>query len=325
MPDDAVKLTLAEQLYPDPETVKTPEPAKEEKPDLKETPTGPDGQVKDTPEPPSTEGAKDKIDPADLDWMDKESLPGQPDDEEAKKTSADPSVKVTYAGREVTLGELQEETSKLEAGYTKKQMALADKQKAADENFSASETQKAELVTSLTEVQTYLQSVVQQEPDWGTLKAELDTDEFLLKKMEFDETKSSLKQVSDSRQALVQEQLDKKARKEMGILAEKYYPDWSDPKKCEAHISSVISYNEKSYGYQKAELKHIMYDNRLFRMAADAASWRKHKEALKKIASHKTADDLPTTVRANGGEVKDPAKKVVRKDMAETLYPQYTK
>lgn len=323
MEHEDVKLTIAEQLYPEPESEKSPEPGKEESKteDIKEPPS-PEGHVKDDPVPPSKEGAKEDLDPTNLDWMDKESPNGHPDDEEAKK-SDEPDVEIEYNGRKIKASELQQEASNLEAGYTKKQMALAEKQKAAEELYTANETQKAELATSLTEVENFLQSVVEKEPDWDTLKEELDTDEFLLKKMEFDDQKTNLKKVSEHRQALIQEEMDKKAAKEMGILAKDYYPEWSDPKKCEQHIASIISYNEKSYGYKKSELKHIMYDNRLFRMAADAASWRKHKESLRKIESQKTADTLPTTVKSSGKMVKEPTKKEQPKETSEILYPQY--
>lgn len=336
MAEETAKLSIAESLYGSPED-KTPkadsEPAKKEEPKAEEkiepkaeekTPSK-EGHVEDEAKPPSKEEAAKVESSSDLDWMDKAPPQSHSDDGEAKE-SKDKDVEIEYNGRKIKVSDLQQEAKNLESGYTTKTMELADKRKSLDDQLSATEVQKTELATSLTEVENFLKTIVQQEPDWEKLKETLDTEDILLKRMEFTEHKENLKKVSHQKDILAQDQMKKKANEEIGILVRDYFPEWKDSKKCEAHITSVFSGAEKFYNYKTDESKHIMLDNRLFRVMADAVNWRKHKAAQKKIAENKSPDTPPKSARASEDKLDTkPGEKVKKVSMAESLYPQYSK
>lgn len=334
MAEETPKLSVAEALYgsdgnhtPEKEPEATAKPEAKVEPETKqeEKPPVEKGHVEDQTKPPSKEEAPQKDESSDLDWMDKSSEASHSDDGEANK-SEDSGVKIKYNGREITVSELQQEAKNLESGYTTKTMELANKRKSLDGELSAAETQKAELATSLTEVENYLTSVIEQEPNWDELKETLDTDELVLKKIEFAEKKDSLKKVSDKRQALESDRLKQVVNQQVGILSEKYFPEWKDPKKCEDHIKSVFSGAEQFYEYKVEETKNIMLDNRLFRVMADAVNWRKHKAAQKKLAENKSADTPPVSAKPSGDKTNiKPEKDGKKLSMADSLYPQYSK
>lgn len=336
MPEEATKLSIAESFYgsdgnhtpeKEPETKAKPEekvePEAKAEPEKKSPVT--EGHVEDDPKPPSKEEAAQKTDSSDLDWMDKTPESSHSDDREANE-SEDSSVKVTYNGREVTVSELAQEAKNLESGYTTKQMELADKRKTLDNELSATEKQKAELATSLSEVENYLKRVIEQEPNWEELKQTLDTDELVLKRIEYAEVKDNLKRVTEQRYVAEADNIKKVVNEQVAILSQKYFPEWKDQKTCEDHIKSVFSGAEKFYDYRIEETKNIMLDNRLFRVMADAVNWRTYKAAQKKLTENKSADTVPKSAKSSGKgldkKTEDGKKKL---SMADSMYPQYSK
>jgi len=215
-----------------------------------------------------------------------------PDDQDAETVELD--------GEPITIGELKRRGLR-EADYTRKTQALAAERK------TLRETVEAEVQASLNAERSQYQQGLQQlrgaleqlqgEPDWVTLRGELEPGEFLKRKADWEASKAQTERLRQHEAEIAQQAQTAAAQAHAKYLRAEQdkllaaIPEWSDPDQAKAEQAKLVAH-AKSYGFTEQEVRAVS-DHRALLLLRDAMRYRElHRApqpAKPKAAAIKTA------------------------------------
>jgi hypothetical protein len=170
------------------------------------------------------------------------------------------TVKVDGQEVEVTLDELRNGYSRTQ-DYTRKTQALAQQRKEAEAELEAVRGERAQYSQLLTALQSQLQQLAPQEPDWNKLYAE-DPIEFVRQREVWRDRAEQLKAVQAEQARLQQTAQQEQLAQRQAALAEEAkklvetIPEWKDAKRAGQEKAALVEYGVK-LGYSADDVKGI--------------------------------------------------------------------
>lgn len=193
------------------------------------------------------------------------------------------------------------------------QQVIADRERARDVEVRRSQNEAAEIRKAVeTERQQYaaqLQNVMALtanfdpviaqglQTDWAKLAAE-DPSGYIAQKAAFDDRVQKLQAGQAQLNALNQKQLTERLQAEDKALVEKI-PEWADPEKGKAELSSITTKAKSLYGISPEEIGRLA-DHRVILVLRDAAKYH-DLMAAQKAAKAKQVQTPPKRVQKPGG------------------------
>jgi hypothetical protein len=255
------------------------------------------------------EAAGDETD-AELDESEYDDDEEDASDEEADSDEEEQpefhTVKVDGEEIEVTLDEAL-------AGY-QRQSAFTKRMQALSEDKKAFEAEKAETVQmrdayaqGLHQLSETLQAQTGREPDWASLKQQLDPMEYADAVRLHNEQKESLRNVQAEQQRIANEQNAEQQYRYQAHLANEskrmleVIPAWQDDKVRNNEREQVIAYAKKAFGYTEDEIKQAS-DHRAVKALYD--SWKLSQINEKSGAATKRVRKAPKMAKAGAPKSK---------------------
>lgn len=186
------------------------------------------------------------------------------------------TVRVEGEDVEVPLDELLRGYSRT-ADYTRKTQAVAEARKAAEAEAQSVREARNQYAGLLDQVQTALQALTPQEPNWHDLRATLSPQDYATAQDTWREQSRRLDALKQERQRVAQQQADdlakqveafKRAEQDKLINA---VPEWRDPTKAETERQQLLAY-AKARGFTEQDLGTVQ-DHRLWLVLRDAQRW----------------------------------------------------
>lgn len=302
----------------------------EEQPEETDGPVSEAVEVEDEPveeEPDDTDG-----EPEADEWDDEGDEPETEDADEVDEEPADEpqAFKVSVDGEEVevTLDELLKGYSRT-SDYTRKTQALAEQRKAIEAEATQYREQRDAYATLLPQLQGVLEQVVPAEPDWDTLRKELDPGEFAARFADHQRATQQLNAVRTEQERIQREQAEEAQRNLAETLAAEQarlleaIPEWQDTSKASADKKALVDY-AAGLGYTEQDLANVN-DHRLILMLRDAMRYR---ELTTKGAEAVAEKKVAAKVLKPGPRVEQPRKaqneavRRARKQLAQTGRPR---
>lgn len=214
------------------------------------------------------------------------AVPSDPAPPPSESDAPAPDEKVFAVTVDGETLELDEE--ELKAGYrmaahnTRTAQALADEKRAFEAESQAVQSERQQYQTGLTQLRQALEKL-QGEPDWVTLRTQLEPAEFLKQKADWEASKADLDrikrheaQVIEETQKAQAEQFQKYRRAEQDKLLAAV-PEWSDGEKAKTDHAKLVSV-AKQYGFTEQEILGVT-DHRAILLLRDAMRYRElHRE-----------------------------------------------
>ena len=208
------------------------------------------------------------------------------------ETSETPTYEVSVDGEtlQVDLEELRAGYSKHE-DYKRKTMALAEERKSFEAESQAVQAERAHYAEGLRNITEALESL-QGEPDWASLRQQLEPAEFLQQKADWEVSKAQTEKLKAERQKVAEQQQAEEAKKlQVYIRAEQdklkvVLPDWADPEKAKTEAAKLRAH-AKSYGFSDQEISQVT-DHRTILLLRDALKYKELQREPNASAKAKT-------------------------------------
>ena len=193
-------------------------------------------------------------------------------------TPETPVYKVRVEGEdlEVPLDELIKGYSRT-ADYTRKTQAVAEVRKQAEAEAQAVREARNQYAGLLDQVQTALQALTPQEPNWSELRATLSPKDYANAQDTWREQSRRLDALKQERERVTRQQAEDAQRQVQTFLRDEQdkllnaVPDWRDPTKAQTERQQLLDY-AKARGFAEDDLKQV-HDHRLWLVLRDAARW----------------------------------------------------
>lgn len=214
-------------------------------------------------------------------------------DESTDTTSQDEELFYDIDGEEVSLNQVREwkKGHMLEADYTRKRQADAEKSRTLDAQIEQVEQVKSVLSERLTEAEAIISELSNPE-DLAELR-DTDPSEYLKRQEEIKIRKERLANAKQEMAKVEEDQERARIQSEQKALAEAL-PEWADPKKQEADISMIDEY-AKQHNFSADDVKAIT-NHRLMITVLDAAKYHKLKAKVEQTKSQ--VDKAPNVIKA---------------------------
>lgn len=242
------------------------------------------------------------------------SEPAPPPSESDDPAPEDKVFAVTVDGETLEVDE-----DELKAGYrmaahnTRTAQSLAEDKRALEAELQAVQGERQQYQQGLTQLRQGLEKL-QGEPDWVTLRTQLEPAEFLKQKADWEASKANLDRIKRHEAEVVEQtQKAQAAEYQKHLRAEQdklltAIPEWSDAEKAKSEHAKLVSV-AKQYGFSEQEVLSVT-DHRAILLLRDAMRYRElHREpnaqTKAKVAPIKTArPGTPERPRPNERQTK---------------------
>lgn len=197
---------------------------------------------------------------------------------ETPATPETPVYKVRVEGEdlEVPLDELIKGYSRT-ADYTRKTQAVAEVRKQAEAEAQAVREARNQYAGLLDQVQTALQALTPQEPNWTELRATLAPKDYATAVDTWREQSRRLDALKQERERVTRQQVEDAQKQAQTFLRDEQdkllnaVPEWREPTKAQTERQQLLDY-AKARGFAEDDLKNV-HDHRLWLVLRDAARW----------------------------------------------------
>jgi GNAT superfamily N-acetyltransferase len=213
-------------------------------------------------------------------------------------------VKVNGEELEVTEEEAARGYSRTQ-DYTRKTQELAERRKAFEQNEQAVLQERQRYAEVLERLEQMVAPADAQEPDWATLREELDPAEYNRAVADYQLEKIRAKELREERERVAAVQ-QRDAMLQRARIAEQEYtrlletvPEWKDQAVAKKDMEAIVGYAE-SIGFTQNDVAEVL-DHRLMRVLRDAARFNTLQKAPK---AQSAAKPTPGVTKAPMAQVK---------------------
>lgn len=241
----------------------------------------------------------------------------QEDDQEQPETF---SVKIDGETVEVTLEEALAGYQR-QGAFTKRMQELAEQRKAVEAETQQTRQLRDQYAQGLDLLNSHLQSITAQEPDWDRLYNELDAKEYARAIQLHNERKQNIEAVNAERSMIAkQQQAESQAAFQQHLASEKErmldaIPAWRDEATMASERAAVVEY-AKSLGYTPEEIQ-VASDHRAVKALYD--SWRLSKLNKQTDVAKKRVRKAPKMAKAGTPRTKGESQSRRKRQLANRL------
>lgn len=301
----------------------------------------PDGQENEAPEEIEDEPESEDDDSEDSDEVEAEvDDDGDEDSEEASDEAEDEepahldlsdealdslvTVKVNGEDQDVTLREALAGTMRQKA-FTLKTQELAEQRKAVEAEVAAKQQERQKYAQGLERLETALESLAPEEPDWATVKKER-PDEYPDLYEAHQQHKARMADLKAERERVQQEAVEEaklalvQRQNERDEFLTSMIPGWEDLDKARGEMADLVSYAQENYGYSLEDISRTV-DPQAFILLRKAKLYdelsKQGEEVREKAKKRKTITLKPGSAGASKDNRKAKADKAARSRLSK--------
>lgn len=204
-------------------------------------------------------------------------------EEEATASAAEPKIRLRD-GRELTAEEV-EKGILMQADYTRKRQAAAEKERAVDAEQQRILAEKSRVAQTLQQLEQAMQAAMPPEPNWEQVQKER-PESFVEEYAQYQVQKDRMSKLAALKEKAEREAMEEQMisfqrhiEREAEVLAEKI-PEWKDPAKKKAEGAEIKAY-ALGLGFTEEQLKAGITDHRMVLLLRDAARFNALKNKTK--------------------------------------------
>jgi len=230
------------------------------------------------------------------------------------------TVKVDGQEIEVTLDEALAGYQR-QSAFTKRMQNLAEERKSIEAEAAETKQMRDQYAIGLNQLSEMLQASAGQEPDWNSLKQQLEPMEYADAVRLHNERKEHLRNVQVEQQRIAKEQSAEQQYRYQAHLANEaermldVIPAWRDEKVRESERQKVIAY-AKTIGYTEEEVKQAS-DHRAVKALYD--SWRLSQLDEKATTAKKRVRKAPKMAKAGAPKTKGESQSRRQRELRKRL------